>query len=73
MTGDGGIYTIPDYGSLPEGSCTWPACSTEHGFCPRTEAGTCPLDSDLILACSRCGCALGASSLKCPVCDQVTA
>ena len=64
------IYTIPDYGALPEDACRWPACATP--ICERNENGTCPLSDDFVGACSRCGAAIALSTLRCPVCDAPT-
>lgn len=61
-----GFHTIPDYGALPANACHWPRCA--NPVCQRE----CPLEDDLIVACSRCGCAVGASTLKCPVCDAAS-
>ena len=60
------IYTIPP--ALPETACWWPGCASlnESGDCKRE----CPLADDWIVACSRCGAAVGASTLRCPICDE---
>lgn len=65
---DDDIYTIPPYDELPPDACHWPGCA--NPVCERNENGTCPLAEEVIVACSRCGAAVAASTLACPVCDR---